>query len=152
MKINGIDIQKTITDLKEQLSVDTMITPSLKATINVLLVIVSMLCNRLGLNSKNSNKPPSSDPNRTKKKLPKGKNKPGGQKGHNGTTLEQRESPDIINEVLIDPNTLPPGEYTRYGIKKRQVFDLEFNPNISYLKGRELDIFIAFHIVTSKFN
>ena len=68
MKINGIDIQKTITDLKEQLSVDTMITPSLKATINVLLVIVSMLCNRLGLNSKNSNKPPSSDPNRTKKK------------------------------------------------------------------------------------
>ena len=26
------------------------------------------------------------------------------------------------------------------------------NPNISYLKGRELDIFIAFHIVTSKFN
>ena len=126
MKINGIDIQKTITDLKEQLSVDTMITPSLKATINVLLVIVSMLCNRLGLNSKNSNKPPSSDPNRTKKKLPKGKNKPGGQKGYNGTTLEQRENPDIINEILIDPNTLPPGEYTRYGIKKRQVFDLEF--------------------------
>ncbi len=88
MKINGIDIQKTIADLKEQLAVDTMISPSLKATIDVLLIIISMLCNRLGLNSKNSNKPHSSDPNRTKKKLPKGKNKPCGQKGHNGTTLE----------------------------------------------------------------
>ncbi len=78
------------------------------------------------MNSKNSNKPPSSDPNRTKKKLSKGKNKPVGQKGHNDTTLEQRENPDIIKEILIDPNTLPPGEYKRYGIKKRQIFDLEF--------------------------
>ena len=131
MKINGIDIQQTIADLKQKLTVDTAITPSLKATIEVLLVVVTILCNRLGLNSKNSSKPPSSDSNRNKKKSSKGKNKAGGQKGHNGTTLEQSKHPDIIKHILIDRSTLPAGNYTKCGVKKRQVFDVEFKTVIT---------------------
>ncbi|MCY4177200.1 MAG: hypothetical protein OXD32_01710 [Endozoicomonadaceae bacterium] len=75
MKINDIDIQKTTTNLKEKSAIDTTIMPSLKTTMNVLLMIVSVLCNRLNLNSKNSNEPCSPDLNRDKETI---KKKPSG--------------------------------------------------------------------------
>jgi hypothetical protein len=61
------------------------------------------LANRLGLNSKNSSKPPSTDPNR-KKKL----KEPGGQHGHIGTTLKQVADPHEIKDIKLDRSTLPP--------------------------------------------
>ena len=66
---------------------------------------VAELERRLGLNSSNSGKPPSSDgltkPPRTKSlREPSGK-KPGGQKGHRGETLRQVENPDISSSTII---------------------------------------------------
>jgi len=51
-------------------------------------MLVSLMFNRLGLNSQNSSKPPSTDPNRKRKSRGKGL-KRDGQKGHVGTTLKQ---------------------------------------------------------------
>jgi len=79
-------------------------------------------------NSRNSHKPPSSD---GLKKIPKvrkpsGK-KPGGQKGHKGTTLQMVENPDII-EVHKVKHCRHCGQSLKgkeiLGYDRRQVFDL----------------------------
>lgn len=85
---------------------------------------------RLNSNSHNSNNPPSSDgyKKRTvKPAFPKGNNlRQGGQKGHEGKTLRQVESPDKI--VVCFPDTCTCGYGFAQGqmelTEKRQVFDL----------------------------
>ena len=61
---------------------------------------VAELERRLGLNSSNSGKPPSSDglkkPPRTKSLRERSGKKTGGQKGHPGETLRRVENPDVI--------------------------------------------------------
>ena len=84
---------------------------------------------RLGLNSKNSSKPPSSD---GFKKLPpvslrqKGKNPSGGQNGHEGHTLQQVSNPDKIirHKLTTCPNCKNALNNEVIGITKRQVFDI----------------------------
>jgi transposase len=87
-------------------------------------------------NSRNSSKPPSSDrnnPNKPagKKRKGKGRRKPGGQKGHQGKTLEQiAEADRVIFHSLAEVG----GKCTRCktslrgvkaeGYQRRQVFDL----------------------------
>jgi hypothetical protein len=61
---------------------------------------IAELERRLGLNSGNSGKPPSSDglkkpPRTSSLRQPSGK-KTGGQKGHPGETLRRSETPDAI--------------------------------------------------------
>lgn len=64
-----------------------------------LIVRIEELERRLGMNSTNSSKPPSSDgytkpkPKSSREKTGK---KTGGQKGHPGTTLAPKETPDIV--------------------------------------------------------
>jgi hypothetical protein len=55
---------------------------------------------RLGLNSQNSHKPPSSDGYRKKRILPKDKKPRGGQPGHTGRTLQAVEKPDQVQVHL----------------------------------------------------
>ena len=61
---------------------------------------VAELERRLGLNSSNSGKPPSSDglkkPPRTTSLRERSGKKTGGQKGHPGETLRRVENPDVI--------------------------------------------------------
>ena len=93
-----MDISGTLTTLRQQLRDDTDLSPALRSAIEMLLLIVSVLANRLGLNS---SKPPSSDPHRLRKdKKPNGK-KAGGN-GHIGATLKRVESPDEIQVIHID--------------------------------------------------
>ena len=56
------------------------ISPALRAVMKVLLSLMKIMLDRLNLNSKNSSKPPSTDPNRDKSKSKKTKTtrKPGG--------------------------------------------------------------------------
>lgn len=90
---------------------------------------VKFLENKLSLNSKNSSKPPSSDSfvKQTKTLRTKGKKKAGGQKGHDGKTLEMSETPDNIEIHKLEKcaycqDNLSNAEIIN--VEKRQVFDL----------------------------
>ena len=70
------------------------------AQIAALMARVAELERRLGLNSSNSGKPPSSDgmkkPARMASLRERSNKKPGGQKGREGETLRQSAVPDAI--------------------------------------------------------
>jgi len=126
MKLNNIDVNSTLEKAKELLAQEKNMSPGLKAMVELLILIISLLASRLGLNSKNSSKPPSSDPNRKKKskRNPAGKKK-GGQKGCKGTQLKPVSNPDKVEVLKIDKRTLPRDNYTEVGYDKRQVIDIE---------------------------
>lgn len=105
-----------------------------KETIAVLLARVAELERRLGLNSSNSGKPPSSDGLHKPKREPRTRSlretsgkPPGGQKGHPGETLRQVAEPNhTINHV---PAACPACGAAltiamSIGYGARQVFDL----------------------------
>jgi transposase len=86
---------------------------------------------RLGLNSSNSGKPPSSDglkkPARVRSLREKSRKKPGGQKGHKGETLRQRADPDVIEHHFPSACAACSAALTpsmSSGHAARQVFDL----------------------------
>ena len=102
----------------------------MQGQINMLLASVSELQEQLNKNSRNSNKPPSSDGLKKKTIHPafprkKGK-KTGGQIGHKGKTLEQTKKVDFIKPLL--PTHCDCGQFLDPTqseiIEKRQVFDL----------------------------
>lgn len=125
MTIESIDVEATIKRVKDLVAAEENLPPALKVSLEALLLLVTILINRLGLNSKNSSKPPSTDPNRARKpRVPSGR-KPGGQHGHAGTTLQQVADPDEIKIVEIDRKSLPVGDYREIGYESRQVIDIE---------------------------
>lgn len=122
MTVENIDVSATLEKLKKQLQEEKNLSPTFRATVELLMLVVTLLVNRLGRNSKNSSLPPSQDPHR--KKISKAKGKPGGQKGHKGRTLQKIDNPQVIQEIEIDRRTIPPGNYTKAGYESRQVFDV----------------------------
>ena len=91
MTIESIDIEAAIENARVMLENEKNMSPSTKSMVELLLLIITLLANRLKLNSKNSSKPPSSDPNRKKSKKEKNPDdrKPGGQKGTRARHLNQ---------------------------------------------------------------
>lgn len=101
------------------------------ATILRLEQEVAELKRRLGLNSGNSGKPPSSDglkkPARVKSLRERSGKPSGGQPGHRGETLRQIENPDVIKQhkawnCAHCRKKLTDAMVT--GVMKRQVFDI----------------------------
>ena len=130
MKLDGIDIDDTLKELESTLASEKDLSPALKSMIGILILIVKLLTNRMGLNSSNSSKPPSSDPNRLKTSKKKSGRKPGGQKGHIGKTLKQIEEPDEVEIISIDRRSLPKGHYKELAPEVRQVFDIDISRNV----------------------
>src|SRR3989475_5915473 len=98
-----------------------------RAMFELLVTIIHLLVAKLGLNSSNSSVPPSQDPQRKRGAKPNrngSKRKPGGQKGHPGSTLEPVDNPDQIENIAVDRRTIPPGQYKSAGHEARQVIDL----------------------------
>ncbi len=101
------------------------------AEIAALTTRIAELERRLGLNSRNSGKPPSSDglkkPPRTRSlRRPSGR-KPGGQKGHKGKTLRQVAEPDATVDHYpgaCSQCAAALSKATAMGYRARQVFDL----------------------------
>ena len=127
MSIDPVDIDAAVKDIERLLAQEQSLSPAMVSAIKVLLLVVKLMGNRLGLNSRNSSKPPASDPNRAKKPRHKSQNKPGGQNGRIGKTLQQFESPDEIQRLTIDRRTLPVGHYTDAGYESRQVIEIDIS-------------------------
>ncbi|GAB6043218.1 hypothetical protein JCM17961_38960 [Endothiovibrio diazotrophicus] len=127
MTIDNIDVEKTVQSVRSLLEREKHLSPALKAALEVLLMLVAALLNRLNLNSRNGSKPPSTDPNRPRNTKTGSPRKPGGQKGHVGTTLKPVPKPDEIRLLEIDRRALPKGRYRDAGFEARQVFDLDIS-------------------------
>ena len=114
MTIENIDVEATIKKAQRLILEDKELSTGAKSMLEILILLISLLANRLNLNSTNSSKPPSSDQNRRKQQKPKTAKKPGGQKGHVGTTLTKVDDPDNIEVIKIDRRTIPPGQYRQH--------------------------------------
>jgi len=138
MTLDTINVEATIQQVKDLLAKEEGISPAIKISLETLLLLVTILLNRLGINSKNSSKPPSADPNRTKTPRPSSGRKPGGQPGHTGAMLQPVTDPDEINIILVDRATLPPGQYQDAGYESRQVIDLDISKFVTEWQAQVL--------------
>ena len=138
MKIDSIDVDSALSHAKQLLETERDISPALKSALEVILLLVTVLLNRVTLNSKNSSKPPASDPNRKKDKRSKSNKPSGGQTSHVGKTLQRIDDPDEIEIITIDRSTLPKGHYTDDGFETRQVFDIDISRVVTEYQAQRL--------------
>ena len=144
MVIEHINIEEALEKVGRLLKEEKNISPALRAAIEVVMLLVSIMASRMGRNSRNSHKPPSQDPNRLRKAKTDGddqKRKPGGQTGHDGSTLTKIDTPDTITELSIDRRTLP-GEKKNYqnaGYESRQVFDVQVKLHVTEYRAEVLE-------------
>lgn len=140
MKINNVDVGKTIDNAKALLKEDKSISPSLRSVFELILILMQAMLMRLTLNSKNSSKPPSADPNRKKsnRKKKTSNRKPGGQPGRKGRQLKPFDNPDEIEELKIDKRKIPKGDYKEDGYESRQVVDFNVSMNVTEYRAQIL--------------
>jgi len=127
VKVESIDIEKALNKARTLIDQEKELSSSLRAALEVLLLLVTLLINRSTLNSKNSSQPPSSDPNRLKPTRQKSGKKAGAQMGHTGKTLEKITNPDYVTSLCVDRGVLPKGHYHHAGFETRQVFDIDIS-------------------------
>ena len=133
------DIDSVVEQAKKIL-LKEKISPAFKVIFELLIALLATLINRLNLNSRNSSKPPSSDPNRTRgSKRKKSKKKPGGQNGHKGSNLSPVDNPDKIESLNIDKRRLPAGEYQDVGYESRQVIDIKISRFVTEYRAQILE-------------
>jgi transposase len=138
VKIQDLNITDTLNNAKKLLEEEKQISPALKAMFELLLTIITLFAGRLSLTSRNSSKPPSSDPNRPKEKNGNSKNKPGGQPGRKGVTLELFKNPDKIVSLVIELDCLPEDQYREVGFEARQVVDLKISRIVTEYRAQIL--------------
>jgi len=139
MKIENIDIQATLEKVQSLIRDDKQLSPATKSMFEILILIITLLANRLNLNSTNSSKPPASDPNRKRQPEKKTGKKAGGQHGHIGTTLTKVDNPDRIEVIKVNRHDLPPGQYHQVGFETRQVFDIDISRIVTEYRAQILE-------------
>lgn len=139
MNIKDLNFSETLSNAKKLLDEEKNLSPALRAMFELLLTIITLFAGRLSLTSRNSHKPPSSDPNRKKEENGKGKNKPGGQPGRQGVTLEPVKAPDKVIPIMVDQALLPKGHYRELGFEARQVVDLKISRVITEYRAQILE-------------
>ena len=131
MTIENIDIEVTLQKAGKLLSEEKGLSPAMRSMVELLVLLITLLVGRLNRNSRNSSKPPSSDPNRQRESKAKGERKAGGQKGREGVTLEKVGNPDKVEVIKVDRRKLPRGEYKVVGYEARQVFDSKISREVT---------------------
>lgn len=122
------NIQNTVDQAKVLLNQEANLSPALKAVVLLLMEFLIVLSSNQARNSRNSSKPPSTDPNRLKKsKSPTGR-KPGGQNGHRGSTLEPFDDPDEVHQLKVDRSLYRQhGKAKSVGTEQRQIVDIHIS-------------------------
>jgi len=140
MTISDINVDEALERVRQQLKEDDTVSPSLCAAIDVLMLLVKLMADRLATSSRNSSKPPSQDPNRQRRSRATGERKPGGQPGHEGSTLAPIDDPDEVVTLSVDRRTLPRGRtYRAVGFEKRQVKDILIQSIVTEYKAEVLE-------------
>lgn len=139
MKIDNIDIEATIDNVHKLIRQDKQLSTATKSLFEMLILIITLLSNRMNLNSSNSSKAPSTDPNRKKQAIKKTGRKPGGQKGHVGTTLKQINKPDKVKVIKVKRSELPAGNYQQVDFETRQVFDIDISRVVTEYRAEVLE-------------
>ena len=139
MTINNIDIESTLKKVNSLLATEKELSPTMRSMVELLVLLVTLLVNRLNVNSRNSSKPPSKDPNRKKVSKAKDGKKSGGQKGREGVTLQKVDDPEEIEVIKIDQRTLPRGKYKDVGYESRQVFDIKISRIVTEYQAQILE-------------
>jgi transposase len=126
--VNDIDTDEALENIKKLLSEGKNISPALNAAFDGMILLVTVLVNCLGLNSRNSSKPPSSDYGANEKKG-KGKSK-------DSKIIISRHATEYQAEILVDQNgrkftaPFPEGvdHKTQYGsdVKAHSVYMSQF--------------------------
>ncbi|MDP3903633.1 MAG: IS66 family transposase, partial [Methylococcaceae bacterium] len=139
MTVDNIDVAATIKKVQQLLAEEPQLSPALRSTLDVLLLVVQLLVNRLSLTSRNSSQPPSKDRFPVREKTAKeSAKKPGGQPGRVGTTLKKIDDPDDIEVLTVDRSTLPAGQYHEIGYDCRQVFDIDIRRLVTEYRAQIL--------------
>ena len=127
MTIENIDVDATLQKVEKLLSEEKGLSPAVRSMIELLVLLITLLVGRLNRNSRNSSKPPSSDPNRKRESKAKGERKAGGQKGRDGVTLKKVDNPDEVEVIKVDRRKYPRSKYKVVGYEARQVFDIKIS-------------------------
>lgn len=139
MKVGNFEASTIVKKASDALENDKNISISTKQIFKLALILISTLLNKLGLNSSNSSKPPSSDENRKKKNKNKSHAPRGGQKGHKGSTLKPVDNPNVIKSISIDRRTLDTSKtYKSRGYSARQVIDIKISVVITEYRAEVL--------------
>jgi transposase len=141
MSVGKIDVTAALKSVEKTLRDDASLSPHVRALMDLLVAIIHLLLGKLGINSTNSSTPPSQDPHRqrgSKKKATGAKRQPGGQNGHEGTTLQPVENPDHIEVIRVDRRTLPRGQYRDNGFESRQVIEIEISKVVTEYRAEIL--------------
>ena len=135
-----VKISELLTNTKNVVEKYPDLSPDVRDSISSLIDTVKVLANELGLNSRNSSKPPSSDRKLFPKKstVPGRKKKPGGQRGHKGFRLEPMDNPTSVEFLEIDRRTLPDGNWQPGGVEKRQVIDVDVSITVTEYQSEVL--------------
>lgn len=139
MKLDSIDVDEAIDNVKQLLEKERDLSPAFRSALEVILLLIGVLLNRVTLNSTNSSKPPASDPNRKKAARKKSDKPSGGQKAHVGTTLQKVADPDEIKILEVDRSSLPQGHYREVGFETRQVFEIDISRVITEYRAQQLE-------------
>jgi transposase len=139
VKIDSIDVEAAINNARELINSELDLSPALRSSMEVLLLVITLLFNRTTLSSKNSSKPPASDPNRLKSSRAKSSKPSGAQLGHVGKTLVKIDDPDEVEVLSIDRRALPKGDYHSAGVETRQVFDIDISRVVTEYQAEVLE-------------
>jgi transposase len=134
-------VDATLKTVQQLLAEEAHLSPALRSILEVMIMLVKLMANRLSLNSRNSSQPPSTDRFSKSDKAQKedsGK-KSGGQPGRVGATLEKIDDPDDIKSLTVDRSTLPPGDYRFVGFDCRQVFDIDIRRFVTEYQAEILE-------------
>lgn len=133
MTVSNIDIEDVLKSADKLLN-SGKVAAEVRVVLRLMITLIQVLVQRLMLDSSNSSRPPSTDgPKKSRttvaaKKKKKSDKSPGGQDGHEGSTLQKVENPDEIIELTIDRRTLPKdADLKSDGFESRQVIDIELN-------------------------